>query len=149
MSQKDPSILQGAPPSEGDKALVKIWAELEKEQLDILDQANKRIIELVTGLQALFLAIIALGKDFPPPYLMDGAAPAVAALVILLLLLALLAAVLGLQPREYRKYESNLTEMRAELDRIANYKKKWYQIGIWLFATGVIFMGLLIGTIIL
>jgi hypothetical protein len=149
MSEQEPPILQSVPPSEGDKALVKIWAELEKGQLDILDQANKRIIELVTGLQALFLAIIAFGKDFPPPYLQDGAAPLVAVLTVLLLLLALLAAVLGLQPREYSKYERNLTEMRRELERITNYKKKWYQIGIWLFALGVITLGLLIGMIIL
>jgi hypothetical protein len=149
MSQHDPPILPATPPSDSDKALVKLWSELEKEQLDILDQANKRIIELVTGLQALFLAILAFSNDFPPPYLKTGAAPYVALLVLALLTAALFSAVLGLQPRDYRKYEHNLTEMRAELERITNYKKKWYQNGIWLFTAGVIFLAVLIGMIIL
>ena len=149
MSAQEPPILQGTPPTADDKALIKLWGELEKEQIDILDQANKRIIELVTGLQALFLAILAFGKDFPPPYLKEGPAPLLAVLVIVLLLLALLSAVLGLQPRDYRKYAHNLTEMRGELNRMTHYKKRWYQIGIWLFALGSILLGLLVVMIIL
>ena len=149
MTEQPPPIIPGTPPSESDKALVKLWSDLEKEQLDILDQSNKRIIEMVTGLQALFLAIVAFGKDFPPPYLQEGAASLLAVLVIVLLIIALLTAVIGLQPRDYRKYEHNLTEMRSELDRMVKYKKRWYQNAMLAFAAGSLLLALLIVTLIL
>ena len=148
MSDESPPLIGGTPPSEQDKALLKLWSELEKGQLDLLDQSNKRIIEMVTGLQALFLAVAALGKDFPPPYL-QGWASLLAVLVIGFLLMALLAAVLGLQPRDYAQYEHNLTEMRRELQRMVHYKKKWYRNAIWLFFAGSLLLaGLLVMIIV-
>ena len=142
-------IIPGTPPSESDKALVKLWSDLEKEQLDILDQSNKRIIEMVTGLLALFLAIVAFGKDFPPSYLQEAATSLLAVLVIVLFIIALLTAVIGLQPRDYRKYEHNLTEMRKELERIVTYKKRWYKNAMYSFAAGSVFLTLLLVTLIL
>jgi hypothetical protein len=149
MSQQQPPILPSREPDAGELALVKLWIDLEKGQLDILDQSNKRIIELVTGLQGLFLAIAAFGKDFPPAYLQQGLAPYLAVAAITLFILALLAAILGLQPRDYRKFEHNLSGMRAELDKIIHYKKRWYQTGVWLFAAGIVLLALLLVLLIL
>ena len=149
MSEQAPPILPGRPPGESDKALVKLWSELEKGQLDILDQSNKRIVEMVTGLQGLFLAIVAFGKDFPPAYLQQGVAPYLAVAVIALFILALLAAVAGLRPRAYPKYEHNLTEMREELDKMVHYKMRWYQNGMWLFSAGIVLLALLVVLLIL
>ena len=148
MSQPPP-ILPGQEPGESDLALLKLWNDLEKGQLDILDQANKRIVEMVTGLLAVFLAVAAFGKDFPQDYLKQGYAPYLAVAVITLYLLALLSAAMGLQPREYRKYEHNLTEMRNELNKMVDYKKRWYQFAMWLFAAGSVLLGILIAAIIL
>lgn len=144
MSGQPTPIIPGQEPSQSDLALVKLWSELEKGQLDILDQANKRIIEMVTGLLAVFLAVVAFGKDFPQEYLKAGYAPYLAAGIIALFLLALLSAAIGLQPREYRKYEHNLTEMRSELNKMVGYKKRWYQFAMWLFAAGSVLLGILI-----
>jgi hypothetical protein len=72
MSEQPPPIIPGIEPDESDLALIKLWGDFEKEQPVILDAANKRIIEMVTGLQAVFLAVAAFGKDFPQDYLTQG-----------------------------------------------------------------------------
>ncbi len=141
-----PPILEGRSPTATEERLVAIFAELETKQLEFLDQAAKRIIELVTALLGILFAAIAFGGDFPPAYL-AGNIP-IKLLGIGALggyLLALLFALVAIQPRSYKLYRHNLTRMRAELDAIIEHKLRWLRIAGGLFGLGsVLLAGLVI-----
>ena len=94
-------------------------SKMEKQQVDFLDQAGKRIVELCAALLGVFFAVMALGDTFPPPFL-QGNDPARGLTVVTLAfyLAAMLTGVLAIQPREYRRYRHNLTEMRKVIDEI-------------------------------
>ncbi len=115
----DLSPIQGKPPDDAQKQLVALFQKIEADQLDLLDAAGKRIIELTTALLGTLFAVVALGKDFPPPYLKGNAA--LQLLLVLTLagyLLAMLMGMRTLQPRDYKLYRTNLSGMREELDKI-------------------------------
>ena len=68
-----PPILDSETLSDEDKHLIATFDDIEAKQPELLDQTGKRIIELATDLQAVFLAIdgnldIANAEDrFPQP----------------------------------------------------------------------------------
>jgi hypothetical protein len=145
---QQPPILEGRPPTDEEKRLRALFNDLEKGQIDYLDQANKRVIELTTALLGLLFALIAFGQGFPPPYL-QATLPKLLALATLgAYLLTMLCAFLGVQPRDYDKYEYNLTEMRRELDKITGYKSRWFKWASILFMAGSILLTALISSII-
>ena len=144
-----PPILEGKPLSEEQKQLVAFFQELEKGQLDLLDQAGKRIIELTTGLLGILFAVVAFGDKFPPPYLTGNAAlPLLVVLVLLFFLSAMGMGMRTMQPRSYRLYRHNLTEMRDELDRIIANKSRSLRLAGVLFWLGALSLAVLIGLII-
>jgi hypothetical protein len=124
----------GKPPTDEQEQLVTLFNTLETQQLEFLDQAGKRIIELSTGLLGILFAVIALGDKFPPTYL-QGNLPAKGLTVaaVVLYLVALVVAVLGIQPRDYQRYRHNLSKMRDELTRMVNYKARWVKVAAMLF----------------
>ncbi|MGD9101146.1 MAG: hypothetical protein PVF45_11760 [Anaerolineae bacterium] len=147
--QEPPPILQGIPPTDEQKRLVALFDELEKGQIEFLDQAGKRIIELSTGLLGVLFAVTALGDKFPPPYLEDkGAAQVLAALTLALFMGALLVGVWSVQPRQYRRYEHNVSEMRKELGKIVSFKSRRFKTASALFVLGALALALLIGAVI-
>lgn len=144
-----PPIYEGEPPSDEAKRLAAMFDELEKKQLEFLDEAAKRIVELCTGLLGVLFAVTAFGDKFPPPYL--GASPIVQVLAVLVLALyfvALLAAVVALQPREYRRYQHNVTEMRRELDKIIRHKSGLLKVSGTLFVGASLALAVLIAALI-
>ena len=143
-------ISKGKELTDEQKRLNALFDEMKKGQLDFIDQAGKRIIELSTGLLGVLFAVTAFGKDFPPPYLKDNpTAQSLALGVLALLILALLCGVLTVQPRSYDFYEANLTAMRQELNKIVAYKSRWMKLSNWLFFAGTALLALLIGSLIL
>lgn len=104
------AIPVGKPPTDEQAQLVALFNTLETQQLDFLDQAGKRIIELSTGLLGILFAVIAFGDKFPPAYL-QGNLPAKGLTVatVVLYLVAIIVAVLGVQPRNYERYRHNLS----------------------------------------
>lgn len=149
MSQPEPEILDGRPPTDEEKQLQSLFQSLQKEQLTYLDEANKRLIELCTGLLGVLFAALAFGKDFPPPYLAGGLAKATAVLTLLFFFLALMCALWGVQPRDYQAYAYNLEKMRQELQKMVTYKAKWFRWASWLFGAGSLALVLLIVSIVL
>ena len=140
---------KGQPLSDSEKRLKALFDEMDKKQLDFLDQAGKRIIELCTGLLGVLFAVTAFGSDFPPPYLKDNLLTQIlVAGVLSLLVAALLSAVLTVQPRKYKFYEHNLTEMRNEWEQLFTYKSNWMRRANWLFFAGTVLLAVLIGVLI-
>ena len=147
---QQPPIVEGTPLTDEQQRLVALFDEMEKQQVDFLDQAGKRIIELIIALLGILFAAAALGDQFPPPYL-KGNPPARALTVVTLAfyLGALLTGVLAIQPREYKRYRHNLTEMGNVLDAIIGHKTRWLKVAGILFVLGSLTLALLIAAIIL
>ena len=142
--------IEGRPPTEAEKRLAALMQEMEKNQVDFLDAAGKRIVELTTTLLGVLFAVVALGKDFPPPYLKGNTAGQILALLTLFFYLA--AMYLGMrtmQPRSYRLYRQNLSGMREELDIIIAYKSRSLKLGGVVFWLASLMLGLLIAVVIL
>lgn len=149
MSQQ-PSILESEPVTGEQERLLALFDEMEKQQVDFLDQAGKRIVELGTVLLGVLFAVAAFGDKFPPPYLQGNTIAKVLTLATLALyLIAIVVAMRGLRPREYKRYRHNLTEMRNVLDEIISYKSRWLKAAGILFLCGTVSLSLLIGYIIL
>lgn len=140
----------GKPLSDAEKRLNELFDEMDKKQLDFLDQAGKRVIELSTGLLGVLFAVTAFGDKFPPPYLASSPNVQWLAVGVLALLVgALLCAVLTVQPRKYKFYEHNLTEMRAEWVKLFTHKSAWLTRANWLFFAGTGLLAILIAVLIL
>jgi hypothetical protein len=149
LDYSDVPMQKGQPLSDADKRLIASFIEIDKNQLNFLDKSGKRMIELCTGLFGILFAVTAFGKDFPPPYLKDNTLTQILVVGVLVLLVsALLCAVLTVQPRKYKFYEHNLTEMRNEWVKVFNYKVTWFRISNWLFFVGTMLLAFLIGVLI-
>ncbi|MBS1252941.1 MAG: hypothetical protein MAG451_01984 [Anaerolineales bacterium] len=144
-----PPIYEGAPPTDEQKRLVALFDELEKKQVEFLDQAGKRVVELCTALLGVFFGVLAFGDKFPPPYL-DGSLPAQILTLgtLVFYIAAMLASLYAVQPREYRRYQHNLTEMRKELANIISFKSRWVKVAGMLFFLGTVWLALLIVAIV-
>jgi len=144
-----PPTYEGQPLSDSDKRLVALFDELEKKQIDFLDEAEKRIIELTTGLLGVLFAVTAFGDKFPPPYLAGNRPAQWAAVVTLALYIAaMLCGVVTLWPRSYRRYHHNLTRLGEELENITRHKSRWFTFASGLFVLGSLSLAVLIGAVI-
>jgi ABC-type multidrug transport system permease subunit len=100
-------------------------------------------------LLGVLFAVTALGKDFPPPYLKDNLLTQfLVAGVLVLLMAALLCAVLTVQPRKYKFYEHNLSEMRKEWVKLFTHKSTWLARANWFFFAGTLLLAVLIGVLV-
>ena len=142
-------IEPGVPLTPEEERLFIMYDELRKGQLGFLDQAGKRIIELSTGLLGILFAVIAFGKDFPPPYLAGNAlAQWLSVLVLACLVISLLAGVLTVQPKKYDFPKADLERMKQKLDEIRDFKAQWMKVGTWAFFAGTGLLAVLIGILI-
>jgi hypothetical protein len=149
MSQSPP-VYSGEPVSSEAERLVALFDELEKKQIEFLDEANKRLIELSSALLGLLFGVMAFGDKFPPAYVKDNNfAKALVVLVLLLYLASLLSGFLGVRPREYTRHTYSLTDLREELSRITGYKARYFQIGSIVFFLGSLCLAFLVVSIIL
>jgi hypothetical protein len=141
--------IQSEPARSDQIKLKELFDELKKNQLTFLDEAAKRIIELSTGLLGVLFAVVAFGKDFPPPYFADATNVKLAVATLTLFFLSLLIGFITVQPRNYRYYPNNLTQMEEELRKAIAFKVIFFQIASALFVIGAACLALLIGFIIL
>jgi hypothetical protein len=145
-----PPILEGLPLSAEQQRLAAFFADAESKQIEFLDEAGKRIIELTTLLLGVFFTVIAFGDTYPPPYITGHPVAKLISLVVLgCYVVAMLLGLRTVHPRDYKLYRHNLGGMRDELDRIlANKRRSLFWAGITFWA-GSGFLALLIGVIIL
>ena len=145
----DIPILEGRPLEAEDVRLLALFDRLEEGQLDFLDQAGKRIVELSSAMLGILFAVAAFGKDFPPPYLKGNLlVQALSLLTLLCFVLALLAGVLAVQPRRYDRYRHNLSRLRDVLGQIVAYKTRWFRFGSGLFFAGALALAVLVSIIL-
>lgn len=142
-------IVDGEALSAEDQRVIALFDKLEEGQLDFLDQASKRVIELSTGMLAVLFGVIAFGNDFPPPYLVNNLlAKALIFLTLLGYIAALLAGVIAVQPKAYARSHHGLTRLRQELEKMLAYKTRWFRIGTALFfVASLLLMSLLVAII--
>ena len=128
----------GAPSglSRADEQLLTLFDTLQTTQLERMDKHAERIIELITGMLALLLALVAFGKDFPPDYLTSWPARLCVVGTLMLYMLALASALFALRLRTYRRYSNNLTLLRQELDKMRRDKRPWVELAGILFLLG-------------
>ena len=152
MSQQKPNseILEGQAATPAQERIVALFDKLEAEQLGFWYEAAKRIIELSTLLLGVLFGFTAFGDKFPPPYLVSNAwAKAGVIATLAFYLCATLVALVAAQPREYPRYDYNLSEMRRVLAEIRRYKSRRVKLAAALFALGSLSLALLIGAIVL
>lgn len=141
--------VEGSAPSEEQKQIVALFLELEKGQLEVLDAAAKRLIELTTTLLGVLFAISAFGDTFPPAYLQGNIMTKAFVVAALLgFLLAALFALLVMQPRVYAYGTYKPHEMSATLRRIIATKRALLQWAGGLFYAGLTALAALILTIV-
>lgn len=146
----DLPILEGEPLSAEDRRLLALFDRLEEGQLDFLDGAGKRLIELSSAMLAVLFGVTAFGDKFPPPYLAGHPrVQALAVAVLALYLLALLAGALVVAPRTYRRSRYNLSDLRRELDRLVACKLRWFRVGLGLFFAGSLALAVLVSLLVL
>lgn len=143
------SVQDAQKPSEGGRRLVSIFNEMEKKQLDFLDEAGKSIIERVSTMLAVLFAITAFGNDFPPTYLNGNVVAKMLVVGTLVSYLSAMGAGLwGIHPRSYRHYLYNVSRLGNELERITKQKMLWLRIAGVLFSLGTVSLSALIISII-
>jgi len=137
-------------PTDQQKRIVALFADIESKQPDFLDQSAKSIIERVATFLAVLFGVTAFGSNFPPAYLKANTPAKVLIIVTLVLYLAATASGMWtIQPRKYKLYEHNLTGMREELDRLISLKVLWLRIAGILFGLGSLTLAGLIVAIII
>ena len=147
MNQQYP--LEPEPPTEEQKRLVALFADMDSKQLDFLDEAGKSIIERIATFLAVLFAVTAFGGNFPPAYLKGNIWDKYLVIAILLCyLVAIGTGMLAIQPRRYASYHYNVTRMKQELERIIPYKRRLVQWAGVLFALGTLVLAFLIVSII-
>ena len=147
--QEQNSIIEGQDPSEESKQLVALFHDLESRQLDFLDDAAKSVVERVATFLAILFGVTAFGSTFPPPYLKDNtAAKALVIVTLVLYLIALGAGMWAIQPRYYRGYIYNVSQMKKELEKITKRKMFWLRFAGILFAVGSVALAALVVAII-
>lgn len=130
--------------------LTVIFTDLEGKQPDFLDEAAKSIIERVATFLAILFAVIALGNNFPPKYLVGNLWDKY--LIIAILLCYLLAMGMGMwsiQPRNYGRYLYDATNQEREWKHIVTRKKLWVRLAGILFGIGTVALAGLIVSMIL
>ena len=143
-------IYEGTVASDTDSRLVDLFDEMDKHQIVFLDEANKRIVELTTLLLGILFVVTAFGDKYPPPYLEANSFNQVMAITTLgFYITAMLVGFMGVKPRQYKHFESNLSEMRKELRNIMDVKSRYFKIGSILFFLGSVGLTVMVGSVIL
>ncbi len=147
MSQQE--LLEPEPPTEEQKQLVALFAEMDSKQLDFLDEAGKSIIERIATFLAVLFAVTAFGVNFPPAYLKGNAWNKYLVIAILFCyLFAMFAGMLAIQPRRYNRYYHNVTRMKQERERLITWKRRMVRLAGLLFALGTVALAGLVASII-
>jgi hypothetical protein len=125
------------------------FADMEKNQLVLLDDAGKSVIERVATFLAILFGVTAFGSSFPPAYLKNN--PLNKYLIIVILLCYLVAMALGMlaiRPRSYTWHRYQAKEMANTWQGIIVYKKRLVQWAGMLFVFGTILLAVLIVSLI-
>ena len=132
-----------------DKRWLTIFDEIEANQLNLLDQSGKRIVELTSVLLGVLLGATSFGDKFPPDYLgEDTSVKYMVIAVLIFYILAMLAGMWTAFPREYKRYPNNLTQMEAEFKKIIANKRNALSVAGGSFLLGSILLAALLAQLV-
>lgn len=136
--------------TEGDKRWLTIFDKIEENQLDLLDQSGKRIVELTGVLLGILLGVTSFGDKFPPDYLKDD--NLFKGLVVVVLVAYIAAMVMGMwtaNPLKYKRYPHNLTRMEEEFNNIVHNKLLALRFAGGFFLLGSTCLAILLALLVL
>ena len=145
----NPPIISSRPATEDDKRWLTIFNKIEENQLDLLDQSGKRIVELTGVLLGVLLGATSFGDKFPPEYV--GGNNVVKFSIAVILVAYILAMLFGMWtafPRKYKRYPNNLTLMEKEFQKIIDNKIQSLKIAGFFFLVGSIALASLLATLV-
>jgi hypothetical protein len=134
-------IIKSRPVSDASKRWLTIFEKMEENQLELLDQSGKRIVELTGVLLGVLLGATSFGDKFPPDYLSNSGL--VKGAVVVVLVAYLLAMGFGMwtaYPRSYKRYPNNLTLMETEFNKIIANKIQALRVAGFCFLVGSAFL---------
>jgi hypothetical protein len=153
MKEKDEDkipVVQARVATEADKRWLTIFEKIEENQLELLDQSGKRIVELTGVLLGVLLGATSFGDKFPPAYLSNSGGVKFAVVVILAAyILAMVFGMLTASPRNYKRYRNNLTEMENVFNQIVEHKVRMLRIAGLFFLVGSIALAVLLAILVL
>ena len=136
-------------PTDEQKRLVTLFADMESKQLDFLDKSGKSLIERIATFLVVLFGVTAFGSNFPPAYLKGNLPAKVLVIITLILYLAAMGAgIWAIQPRYYRHYTYNVSRLGKELEKITKHKMFWLRVAGILFVLGSVALAVLIVSII-
>jgi len=146
-------IIKPVPETENDERLLRIFEKIEENQLDLLDQSGKRIVELTGVLLGILLGVTSFGDKFPPDYIEgDSIIKLLVVIVLVSYMWAMLWGMLTTYPRKYRDYRRdesiNLSGMRDEFDKMVSDKINALRVAGASFLIGSASLALLLGVVI-
>ncbi|HEU5375805.1 MAG TPA: hypothetical protein VFV38_10230 [Ktedonobacteraceae bacterium] len=136
-------------PSVETQEVAERFRDLERKQMDFLNEAGKSLIERISTFLAILLGASVLSNNFPPTYLKGNLLARIIILVVLgCYLLAMGIAMWSIQPRWYRRYLYNMSALARVRDRIITQKMRWLRLAGILFLVGSLALAVLIIEII-
>jgi hypothetical protein len=136
-------------PSAEAQEVEQLFLDMERKQIDFLNESGKSLIERISTFLAILLGASVLSNNFPPTYLKGDLLARVAIFVALgCYLLAMGTAMWTIQPRLYRRYLYNMGALGRVRDQMTRQKMRGLRIASILFLLGSLSLAVLIVEIV-
>lgn len=123
------------PENDAARALRERFDELERHNLDRLEEGAKTIMQLVTGLYGVLFAVLALSDQ--PAYLKQPTVQGFGIAGVALFFIALLAALVVVYPWRTSYQEDNLSSMQRAHNGMRLRKVWGLRVALWAFVLGL------------
>ncbi len=136
-------------PSDDAREAAELFLDLERKQIDFLNEAGKSLIERISTFLAILLGASVLSNSFPPTYLKgDLLARVIIFLTLGCYILAMGIVMWNIRPRWYRHYLHNMSALVRVRDRMIQQKMLYLRISGVLFLLGSVSLAVLIVEIV-
>lgn len=133
------------PTSAEAQEVADLFLDMERKQLDFLNEAGKSLIERIATFLAILLGASVLSNNFPPTYLKHDILARWSIFVALICyLLAMGVTMWTIQPRWYRRYLYNMGALGRVRDQISQRKMRGLRVASILFLLGSLALAVLI-----
>lgn len=127
--------------NEREKANLNFFSEIN--QIEILNNAANRLIGLITAVLGATITILALGKDFPPIFMVSHPILRyISVTIIFLYISSLVFASISNFPQQYKGNRKNLTQMESVLIQSAKFKIKFTRLAQIAFVLGSLLLAI-------